>query len=135
MSFPRFTDHDYVSRQHLDNLRGEVENLAQRGIGRGGLSKGGQLLADEVEPMPFDVEPYDDGKEARLAVRGGNVYMPGGQLIKVPEKTGLKSPDADVPMYLMLTITRDADGKVQHRYEWVEESRAFTEILTSSEEK
>lgn len=132
MPFPNFSENRFVSRQHLDDLRMEVEENARRGGARGSLTKNpGGGAAAPLDPMPFEVEVYDDGEKAALAVRAGNVYLPGGQVIKVPEVTGLKSPAAGETQYLMLTLVRAEDGTVSYSYAWEPENTAFTEIITA----
>lgn len=131
MPFPEFTDHPYLSRQHLDDLRMEVEANTRRGSTRGTITRPGGQVADPAEPMPFDVEVYDAGDKAMLAVRAGNVYLPGGQVIKVPEEKGIASPAAGMTQYLVLTLYRAEDGSISHTYTWEDETSAFTEIITS----
>lgn len=137
MPFPLFSGKNTLSLQDLDDLRSE----SQRAAREGGVLRGrgnGNAAGEPLPALPFDVEPYSDGSDTRLAVRGGLVYLPGGVCVRVPDAVNIPVPPKDASgttKVLMLTLRRDAAGKVTHEFAWQPLSEAYPVMIESTEKK
>lgn len=82
--------------------------------------------------MPFDISTRkaqkkaineDTGEEETSEItvadiRGGRVYLPGGKIVTIPDKSGLELPvSPDGVKFIMLTITRGEDNDLQYSYD------------------
>ncbi len=107
-------------------------------------------LGGNAAAMPFDVtvgvmqeenQPDGEGEEEPelkpcLNIAGGRVFLPEREFAVIPDKNEWPLGDStEQEQYVVLTLSRNADGKLVYKYELAALSSLGTEVQTSEEKE
>ncbi len=108
-------------------------------------------LGGDGGAMPFDVtlgtmedetesDENEEGEEPELKpclnIAGGRVFLPEREFAVIPDKNEWALTDSgEQEQYVVLTLSRNADGKLVYKYELTALSSLGTEVQTSEEKE